>query len=279
LELLDRLFNGSLAVMLTCEEALEHGGFHTWVHLCPVLPDGAAPIGLERTLGSDILQFCPFCGQRFGPKKPLTEDWISTEILLKMCSRWLGVDGAVLADWLGAEPRRRRELVVSAGPLLAYLAERLESAARRFCRRQEARWRDARARLRAAHQTSQLIADTLASITARNSVEPDPLTQGFVYAISNGRQIKIGWSKHHPASSRSRIKGLQVASPRRLIVVGAFMGSMRDEARTMGLFVAHHVLGEWFRDVPEIRAYFSSRAFQDRQGTNAPPQSFFFACG
>jgi hypothetical protein len=202
---------------------------------------------------------------------------ISSELIQEICTRWLGADGAVLADWLAAAPPRRRELVASAGPLLAYLAERLEAAARRRCRQQETRWRNARARLRAAHQTGQLIADVRASIAARLIEPEDPLIQGFVYAISNGRQVKIGWSKHHPAASRGRIKGLQVASPPRLRVLGAFMGTMRDEARTMGLFAAHHILGEWFTDVSEIRAYFSSRALRDSQCTKASPQSFFFA--
>jgi len=282
-EWLQRLVDRSLAVVLTNEEALNYPGFHFWTHSCPELPDGASLICWERATATGLVKFCPFCGARLGPFKLPFEEWIETDVAVMIALAWLGPQGKLLAEWLAAKPHNRTAASERLGPLLTAAAQKLEAIAERRCRRQERRLWAARQRLKAAHQARALVAYAR-ELEARRSDGGlleigEPLPNGFVYAISNGLQIKIGWSKHHPNRVKGRLQALQTASPRRLVVLGAFAGTMDDEAFILDLFRFHHVRGEWFRNVPEIRAYFLTRAAHDHQATlETPSESFFFSC-
>jgi hypothetical protein len=92
--------------------------------------------------------------------------------------------------------------------------------------------------------------------------EAADLRTGFVYAISNGTHLKIGWSARHP--ELSRLRDLQVASAQELDIVGAFIGTQRDERSAQRRFGPHRIRGEWFVDVPQIRAYFNKRSQSDK---------------
>lgn len=65
---------------------------------------------------------------------------------------------------------------------------------------------------------------------------------GYVYAITDGRAIKIGWSAHHGE----------------LRVIGAYAADPIDELRVHRVFSEHRIRGEWFRYVPAIVEYFRS---------------------
>lgn len=79
------------------------------------------------------------------------------------------------------------------------------------------------------------------------------MAQGFVYFLSDGEFIKIGFATDWQA----RIKGLQVANPRTLTPLLVLEGSHRFERQLHQLFKAHRVKGEWFRPSPEIAEYVS----------------------
>lgn len=78
-----------------------------------------------------------------------------------------------------------------------------------------------------------------------------PVRFGFVYFISDGEFIKIGFANNWVVRRRD----LQIANARKLIALLVFEGGFRMEAHLHSLFSAHRVLGEWFRPVPEIMAY------------------------
>jgi hypothetical protein len=77
---------------------------------------------------------------------------------------------------------------------------------------------------------------------------------GYVYAISDGSAIKIGWSGAHPSS---RMAQLQTASPNKLRLVGALLAASHEEGALHARFARHRIRGEWFRPVDEIVDYFT----------------------
>lgn len=81
---------------------------------------------------------------------------------------------------------------------------------------------------------------------------------GYVYGISDGSAIKIGWSAGHPTSYNGRLSQLQTASAAELQLVGAVVGTQLDERSLHRRFAEHRIRGEWFRHVPEIVEYFCS---------------------
>jgi hypothetical protein len=66
---------------------------------------------------------------------------------------------------------------------------------------------------------------------------------GYVYAITDGRAIKIGWTARHPGLVGGRLAQLQTAT-------------QNQEAELHGKFQTYHIRGEWFRYVPEIVEHF-----------------------
>jgi hypothetical protein len=88
--------------------------------------------------------------------------------------------------------------------------------------------------------------------TDRNGAE----LAGYVYAISDGTAIKIGFSSVHPSWPNGRLAQLQTACPTTLSLIGAFVGTVDDERNLHGRFAEHRLRGEWFAHVSEIVGYF-----------------------
>jgi hypothetical protein len=69
---------------------------------------------------------------------------------------------------------------------------------------------------------------------------------GYVYFITDGELVKIGYSEQLPR----RLAGLQTANPRQLRLVKAIPGTVEDEALLHDRHQPHHVRGEWYRAEP-----------------------------
>lgn len=79
----------------------------------------------------------------------------------------------------------------------------------------------------------------------------DELYPGYVYFMEMGRFIKIGWS----TLPRSRQETLQTGNPYDIKLLGAFPGSLGNEAGLHELFSHARARGEWFRKTPGLLAY------------------------
>lgn len=95
------------------------------------------------------------------------------------------------------------------------------------------------------------------ALAGRLELEPEDQLGCALYLMSRPKMLKIGISDH-PAG---RARGLSNACGETVIVVCAFLIGERDKAREIEasvhkLFAEHRLLGEWFKDVPEIRAWF-----------------------
>lgn len=66
----------------------------------------------------------------------------------------------------------------------------------------------------------------------------------MIYFITNGSDIKIGFTDGDPAK---RLKQLQTGSPDLLSIIGTIPGNQKDEAKLHGRFIGHRLEGEWFR--------------------------------
>jgi hypothetical protein len=77
---------------------------------------------------------------------------------------------------------------------------------------------------------------------------------GYVYAVADGKHIKIGWAKNLD----KRLGELQISSPRDMRLLGSVIGFRHDERRIQERFSQYHVRGEWYRDVPSIREFFGA---------------------
>ena len=102
------------------------------------------------------------------------------------------------------------------------------------------------------------IRDRLRSIDGRDYIEGvgflDEQLPGFVYfiqAASLEGPIKIGFTRNNPTR---RLRILQVGSPVRLAVRGAFPATAVEEVALHGRFEANHSHGEWFDPTPELCA-------------------------
>lgn len=84
----------------------------------------------------------------------------------------------------------------------------------------------------------------------------NPSASGYVYAISNGAAVKIGWSSSHPGLPAGRMAQLQTAHVEELRLIGALLAAPELERTLHARFAEHRIRGEWFRCVPEIVEYF-----------------------
>lgn len=82
---------------------------------------------------------------------------------------------------------------------------------------------------------------------------------GYVYAITDGEAVKIGWSARHPASPGGRLTQLQTAHAKELHLVGAVLAPQQHEAELHAKFSEHRLRGEWFRYVSEIVEHFDKQ--------------------
>jgi hypothetical protein len=86
------------------------------------------------------------------------------------------------------------------------------------------------------------------------SREPEAERMVFVYLISRGDAVKIGWTGKHP--HEGRFAELQCASPEKLHLVGLMLGTRSDERYLHRAFGEYRIRGEWFSSVEEIISYF-----------------------
>lgn len=97
----------------------------------------------------------------------------------------------------------------------------------------------------------------LHSLRDRDTAQPP--ADGYVYAITDGDAIKIGWTRRPPAGPGGRLVQLQTAHPRKLRLLGVVAGALAAEANLHRRFAAYRLHGEWFRYVPDIVEYFERR--------------------
>lgn len=77
---------------------------------------------------------------------------------------------------------------------------------------------------------------------------PGNRARGFIYFVTDGEFIKIGWSKDW----KKRVAILQIANPRPLTVLGVCAGTILQENRLHLQFERHRNSGEWHSSHPEI---------------------------
>jgi hypothetical protein len=83
--------------------------------------------------------------------------------------------------------------------------------------------------------------------------------QGYVYCISDGEYVKIGYS----TNPQARVAELQTGNARPLRLVYYFAGTEQDEADMHQKYIEQNVLQEWFRPNVELVLDFYHR--QDRK--------------
>jgi hypothetical protein len=83
---------------------------------------------------------------------------------------------------------------------------------------------------------------------------------GSVYAVGDGRFIKIGWARN----AKKRCVNHQVSNPLQLSIIAEFPGPVELEADVQNTLKAYHVRGEWFRDTPLVRRYLESLRQKER---------------
>ncbi|HEY9180558.1 MAG TPA: GIY-YIG nuclease family protein [Candidatus Baltobacteraceae bacterium] len=84
----------------------------------------------------------------------------------------------------------------------------------------------------------------------------EPAEARYIYAITDGNAIKIGWSARHPTVAGSRLSRLQTAHHADLRLIGAVISASTLEADLHRRFGEFHIRGEWFRYAPAIVEYF-----------------------
>ena len=77
---------------------------------------------------------------------------------------------------------------------------------------------------------------------------------GYVYFITNGENIKIGYTKN---SVQKRLKQLNTGSDKQLYILGYIKGTMADEEAIHPKFAQYKLRtnGEWFQASDDILDY------------------------
>lgn len=77
---------------------------------------------------------------------------------------------------------------------------------------------------------------------------------GYVYFITNGENIKIGYTKN---SVQKRLKQLNTGSDKQLYILGYMKGTMADEENLHFKFQQYKIRnnGEWFEPSDDILDY------------------------
>lgn len=76
--------------------------------------------------------------------------------------------------------------------------------------------------------------------------------QGYVYCISDGEYVKVGYSTNPEA----RVPELQTGNARTLTLLGAIPGTVSDEKALHIKYIKNNVLQEWFEPVSDLLAEF-----------------------
>ena len=74
---------------------------------------------------------------------------------------------------------------------------------------------------------------------------------GFVYAIGNAVQVKIGWSR----DPMQRLDHFRVSCPMDVELLGLIPASKAQEAQLHELFQPWHLHGEWFQCIGPVAAF------------------------
>lgn len=75
--------------------------------------------------------------------------------------------------------------------------------------------------------------------------------KGWVYFVSTGDAIKIGWS----AAPNTRLARLQTGNPQSLRFLGTVEGTKNDEHAIQEQFKHLRLRGEWFQTTPELLSF------------------------
>lgn len=92
-----------------------------------------------------------------------------------------------------------------------------------------------------------------AALSGNSNFESRPHlpADGYVYFISDGEAVKIGFSE----KPLRRIKGLQSGHPKPLTLLGTIPASVMDEMALHKRFDHLRIQGEWFRATLELTIY------------------------
>lgn len=82
-------------------------------------------------------------------------------------------------------------------------------------------------------------------------------SMGLVYAIGdNGAdEVKIGWTSK---SAATRLRQLEKASGRSLVLLGSIRGTRQDESALHEAFAGARIRGEWFRRSPAVSEWIAT---------------------
>lgn len=80
---------------------------------------------------------------------------------------------------------------------------------------------------------------------------------GFVYAITSGDFVKIGWS----TDPRRRLGKVSSDNASPCSLIGFIPATLEDEAALHERFASSRVRGEWFRRRPDVEQFISSLTF------------------
>lgn len=139
-------------------------------------------------------------------------------------------------------------------------AAAVESELRELCRGLAQDSRASQSALERTQDELNLVHAVLYEATALPaSPEGDGPALGYVYAISDGSAIKIGWTATHPGMPGGRLAQLQTAHSAELTLIGAERAAVHRESELHRRFSEHRIRGEWFRYVPAIVEYFDPR--------------------
>lgn len=84
-------------------------------------------------------------------------------------------------------------------------------------------------------------------------ISAEIVPSGFVYFITDGDVIKIGYS----ICPRDRLRGLQTSNHKGLWIIDFAPGTTGDEGRLHRRFSETRLSGEWFQSSPELLALIS----------------------
>jgi transposase-like protein len=163
-----------------------------------------------------------------------------------------GVEGS-LRDWARLCARCRNSFAEDHHAKLAHELERLHHAIAEDSRKAQAVVREVARAEYLVHNVELWLQGVVFSLNERRD-EPS----GFIYAISNGETIKIGWSARHPGGARGRLAELQIASHIELKLLGVIEGTRSEEQFLHARFSEERVRGEWFKATPQILQHFGA---------------------
>lgn len=89
------------------------------------------------------------------------------------------------------------------------------------------------------------------------------MRQGEIYFLGCAGFIKIGFT----ITMTQRLINIQTSNPNEVVLIHKMSGTLGREGEIHNAFGEFRARGEWFRDVPELRAYIDRlKARGDRVG-------------